>query len=612
MISGCAVRSTLFNPHKTKVLNTLIATRRFFVLGMGLFALFLAHAFALTLLAPRKKKVSVEDQRIRIHHADVLFHDAATTGDGQVLKGNVLMTHAGMRLTCDSAVFYEASNSFLAYGKVHFTQGDTLSLTGDSLYYDGSSQFARVFHNVVMRHRKLRLKTELLNYDRLSGRGFYDVGGEIIDGTNVLTSQKGDYFTGTREALFSDDVLLRTAKRDSLRTDSLHYNTRTKWAHATGPTNLLSGGSRIFTTDGYYNTQTEKARLGKRPQLFNKGRKLTGDSISYDKKRGFSQAFRNIVFTDSTDVNNKNILMGDYGWYKEKVGEALATQRALAKNFSRNADTLYVHADTLRLYSYDLRTDSAYRVLHGYFHVRAYRTDVQAVCDSLVFNSKQHRLTLYRDPIAWSGDRQILGEEINVYTNDSTIDSVYVERQSLIVQQLPDTLHFNQVSGNLLKAYFAKGELYQARVDGNAMVINYPMEKDSTFLYQNYCEAAKMRIDVADRKMQRYWAGPSPTAKTYPIDTAPAEHTKFSNFAWFSRIRPQGPNDLFEWRGKSDEKKLKILPRRAAPMQTLSKDKATGAAGWEKKIDVPLEKASSSDPGATAAPTSGSPTTNAH
>ena len=107
--------------------------------------------------------------------------------------------------------------------------------------------------------RKLRLKTELQNYDRNSGRGFYDVGGEIIDGKNILTSQKGDYFTGTREALFSDDVLLRTAKRDSLRTDSLHYNTKTKWAHATGPTNLLSGGSRIFTTDGYYNTIFRKA-----------------------------------------------------------------------------------------------------------------------------------------------------------------------------------------------------------------------------------------------------------------------------------------------------------------------------------------------------------------
>ena len=281
--------------------------------------------------------------------------------------------------------------------------------------------------------------------------------------------------------------------------------------------------------------------------------------------------------------------MGDYGWYKEKVGEALATKRALAKNFSRNADTLYVHADTLRLFSYDLRTDSAYRVLHGYFHVRAYRTDVQAVCDSLVFHSKLRKLSLYRDPIAWSDDRQILGEEINVYINDSTLDSVYVERQALIVQQLPDTVHFNQVSGNMLQAYFTKGQLYQARVNGNAMVINFPIEKDSSLLYQNYCEAAKMRIDIVDRKMRRYWAGPSPIAKTYPINMAPAEHTKFSNFAWFSRIRPQGPHDLFEWRAKSDENKLKILPRRAAPMQTLDKNKATGASQWEKKIEVPLE-----------------------
>ena len=44
---------------------------------------------------------------------------------------------------------------------------------------------------------------------------FYDVGGEIIDGTNILTSQKGDYFTGTRESPLHEDVLLRTAKRDS-------------------------------------------------------------------------------------------------------------------------------------------------------------------------------------------------------------------------------------------------------------------------------------------------------------------------------------------------------------------------------------------------------------
>jgi len=98
----------------------------------------------------------------------------------------VLLTHAGMRLTCDSAVFYESVNSFLAYGRVHFTQGDTLSLNGDSLFYDGSSQFATVYHNVLMRHRNMTLHTELLNYDRIAGRGFYDVGGKIVDGKTFV------------------------------------------------------------------------------------------------------------------------------------------------------------------------------------------------------------------------------------------------------------------------------------------------------------------------------------------------------------------------------------------------------------------------------------------
>lgn len=518
---------------------------------------------------PSKKRAKPRDERIQIHHADVLFRDVATTGDGQVLKGNVVLSHDGMRLTCDSAVFYEASNSFMAYGKVHFKQADTLSLTGDSLYYDGTSQFARVFRNVIMRHRKMTLYTELLNYDRIKGSGFYDTGGKIVDGKTVLTSQKGEYFTDKRDAQFNEDVLLINNKKDSLLTNDLHYDTRTKWAHAKGPTNLFSGGSHIYTIDGQYNTATERARLTQRPQLFNKGRKLVGDSISYDKHTGFSEAFRNIIFIDSVDINNKNILMGDYGYYNEPKGEAMVTERALGKNFSRGADTLFVHADTLRLYSYNLKTDSAYRVMHGYPHVRSYRTDVQAVCDSLVFNSKLNLLSLFRDPIAWSDDRQILGEEINVFTNDSTIDSVYVERQALIVQSLPDSALFNQVAGNLMQAYFRNGDIYQTRVDGNAILVNFPMEKDSTFLYQNYCEAAKLRVDVRDKKMQRFWAGPNPIAKTYPIGLAPQNHSRLANFAWFANIRPTGSDDLFVWKPKSAETRLKELPRRNAPLQTL-------------------------------------------
>ena len=69
-----------------------------------------------------------------------------------------------------------------------------------------------------------------------------------------------------------------------------------------------------------------------------------------------------------------------------------------------------------------MNTDSLYREMLADHKVRAYRTDVQAVCDSLVYNSKDSGMTMYTDPILWHGEQQLLGEEIKIYMTDSTID----------------------------------------------------------------------------------------------------------------------------------------------------------------------------------------------
>ena len=55
---------------------------------------------------------------------------------------------------CDSALFYEASNSFDAYGHVRMLQGDTLTLTSDVLFYNGIDRLARARYNVVLKHQK--------------------------------------------------------------------------------------------------------------------------------------------------------------------------------------------------------------------------------------------------------------------------------------------------------------------------------------------------------------------------------------------------------------------------------------------------------------------------
>ncbi len=503
------------------------------------------------------------EERIILKHADNLRFNENEMQSAQRLSGNVVLMHKGMTMFCDSAMLYEQSQTFDAFGHVKIVQGDTLTLTGDRLHYDGETLIAEMRFNVIMTHRNQKLYTDSLYYDRLYNMGYYEEGGKLIDGKNQLTSDWGEYHTDTRQATFNYNVELIN-DRFKLITDTLHYDTQTKWAEVVGASNIYSNADTLYTEHGFYNSDNEQVKLYKRSKAYGRNRIMEGDTVYYDKKTGVMEAFQNV---SCLDEKNKNLLTGDYAWYNELTGEAIATKNALARDFSQGKDTLYFHADTLHMYSYNLETDSAYRVLHAYFHARAYREDVQAVADSMVFHSAQKKITLFRDPIAWSDQRQIVGEEINVYLNDSTIDSVYVDRQALMIEKL-DSTHFNQVGAQQMRTYFVKGEVSENRAVGNVMVVNYPLEKDSTIIYQNYVETAEARMFMKDRKLKKIWA-PASHGFFYPIGMAPAERTRLEGFAWFDYIRPISPDDVFKWRGKKAGTALKPSIRREAPLQNL-------------------------------------------
>lgn len=503
------------------------------------------------------------EERIILKHADNLRFNENEMQSAQRLSGNVVLMHKGMTMFCDSAMLYEQSQTFDAFGHIKIVQGDTLTLTGDRLHYDGETLIAEMRFNVIMTHRNQKLYTDSLYYDRLYNMGYYEEGGKLIDGKNQLTSDWGEYHTDTRQATFNYNVELIN-DRFKLITDTLHYDTQTKWAEVVGASNIYSNADTLYTEHGFYNSDNEQVKLYKRSKAYGRNRIMEGDTVYYDKKTGVMEAFQNV---SCLDEKNKNLLTGDYAWYNELTGEAIATKNALARDFSQGKDTLYFHADTLHMYSYNLETDSAYRVLHAYFHARAYREDVQAVADSMVFHSAQKKITLFRDPIAWSDQRQIVGEEINVYLNDSTIDSVYVDRQALMIEKL-DSTHFNQVGAQQMRTYFVKGEVSENRAVGNVMVVNYPLEKDSTIIYQNYVETAEARMFMKDRKLKKIWA-PASHGFFYPIGMAPAERTRLEGFAWFDYIRPISPDDVFKWRGKKAGTALKPSIRREAPLQNL-------------------------------------------
>lgn len=105
---------------------------------------------------------------------------------------------------------------------------------------------------------------------------------------------------------------------------------------------------------------------------------------------------------------------------QRETGNGFATRNPVAIDYSQK-DTLWLHSDTMRINTFHINTDSVYRKVHAYPKVRAYRLDMQAICDSLVFNSQDSCMTMYKDPIVWNGNRQLLGEKILVFMNDSTV-----------------------------------------------------------------------------------------------------------------------------------------------------------------------------------------------
>lgn len=536
--------------------------KRYLFIVLGLVVLGFVFAMQPVRKRSQRKKTQAVQQEKRVYlvHADKLYYDQYRNDGAQVLVGRVHFRHVGANLYCDSAHFYEQTNSFEAFGHVKMQQGDTLRLTSDYAYYDGNDQLAQARHNVVLKHRRTTLYTDSLDYDRLYSFGNFFEGGKLVDGKSTLTSDWGEYHTDTKIAMFYYDVRLKDDKM-FLTTDSLHYDTRTSRAHIIGPSHIDSGSSHIYSENGYYNTRTEESELFGRSVVEDQGRTLVGDSVFHNAKNGTNYAYWNVILTDTV---NKTMLTGDYCEYNDSTGYAMATKRAVAVDFSQK-DSLFMHADTFKIYTFNNKTDSVYREMHAYNKVRAWRTDVQAVCDSLVYTSQDSCMTMYRDPIVWNQGQQLFGELIKVYMKNNKLDWAHVIGQAFSTEQMPDTVHFNQVSSREMKAFFQDGQMRETQAIDNVQVVYYPVDdSDSTLIGLNYTETPMLKMFLENRKMKRIWME-KPKGTLYPMTQIPPEKYFLPQYAWFDYIRPLSKQDIFNWRGKKAGSELKEQKRRERP-----------------------------------------------
>ena len=499
--------------------------------------LFLSVLFVVIIsVKAQQPPVNPNKRVIELRQAGVLTKRADF--EAQILIDSVVFYHEGAYMYCDSAYMYEKTNSFEAFSNVRMEQGDTLFVYGDYLHYDGNTKLARLRDNIRMEDKKATLFTDSLNYDRITNLGYYFDGGMLVDEKNELTSFWGQYSPDTKEALFSDSVKLVNPDY-TIFSDTLKYNTETKIADILGPSVIVSDSGFINTTRGWYNTNTDDAHLFDRSKVYSKDstKVLIGDTIFYNRQTGNGEVFGDMYLEDT---QKKAILRGNYGFYNEKTEYGMATDSAYAIEYSQK-DSLYLHGDTLIM-----QTDSTFRDLKAYYNVRFFRSDMQGLCDSLHYASKDSILYLTGDPVIWNNSNQILGGQIDVYMNDSTVEKALVKDYALAVQSRNIQDQYNQMSGSKMTAFFKKGDLNHILVEGNAESLYYLLEeKDSTVIGLNKTESAYLSMDIEKDEIQKLKLWSATQAVTTPLPQLNAEQSKLKGFVWLDYLRPKNKFDIF-------------------------------------------------------------------
>ena len=478
--------------------------------------------------------------RVEILNADVWDFDKSIV-QAQRLIGNVRFKHGNAIMHCDSAYLFDDQHVD-AYGSIRIDQGDTLTITGDRLHYSGAERIARLQGDVMLRDDRMELRTPSLLYDLRSKRATYTEGGTITGRTDnsVLTSDHGVYDTAARTFIFSRNVVLQQPDR-TIRSDTMHYGTASGMAQFFGPTVIEQDSTVISTTRGQYDTKAEKAHFSERSSILTKGRLLEGDSIRYDKNAGLGSAWGNVVVQDTA---SDMLARGDHGRYDEINDRSMITGHAELVMIM-DGDPLFLHGDSLFTIP-DTIPDR--RRIQAHNSVRFFKSDMQGVCDTLIYSETDSLIRMIHRPVLWSGTDQISGDSLSIRMRDGQPHRLFVNGNAFLMSQV-DSIHFDQVTGTRMTGFFVEGEMRRIIAEGNCRTVYFAQEEKEDaeeIIGVNRADCSKIEVWIDEEEVNSITFLDRPDATFFPLEKVPPDELLLKGARWRGEERPIDRASIFD------------------------------------------------------------------
>ena len=196
--------------------------------------------------------------------------------------------------------------------------------------------------------------------------------------------------------------------------------------------------------------------------------------------------------------------------------------------------------DSLANITPPIPADSVYRMIKAYRNVRMFRTESQLRSDSLVTLNTDSVIRIFRDPILWNENNQIMSDSMYIYTFDQAIERAHFMGDPFIGMEI-DTAYYNQVRGKDMVAYFEDGNVVRNDVDGNAQTIYYMQDEEGSKEVSafTYIESSGISFYFDDGEIYQITYRQNPDYSLYPMSMIPETQDKFlPDFKWCDTLRP--------------------------------------------------------------------------
>jgi len=477
-----------------------------------------------------------QGKKITIVHSDNSSIDEEQLPGATILLGNIVIKHEGITLNCKKAIHYKQENYIKAFGDVILNQGDTIIQTSRYTEYNGNTQKALSWGNVIIKDPQMTLSTDTLYFDRSNQLLFYKHSATIRDSINVLTSDTGNYYLQNSKFQAISDVVL-TNPDYVLNSNHLDYYTDSGIAYLHGASTITSDKNLIYCEKGFYDTKMNISYFTKNARIEYDDREIKADSLYYDRAQGFASASTNIRILDTL---NHSLIKGNYAEFFEKKDSAFVINRAVAIS-NTNKDSLFIHGDTLLVTG-----KSEKRIIRAYHHVKFFKSDMSGKCDSIHSNESTGLTQMFKSPVLWSGDSQITGDTIHLLTNVKTekLDSLKVLQNAFIISK--DSIGYNQIKGRNLFGKFIDNDLKLVTIVGNSEVIQFTRNEAKQLIGITKTSCSEIHFRLNDGTIEEAKFIEQPDGTTYPPSKLPENVRKLRGFIWRETEKPLNKTDIFK------------------------------------------------------------------